>query len=91
MSIRTPLTLSSIKNPITMTNMRSPVTISNIRNPVVVTSIGNPVTLTGSPVTVTKSVTITPRFTGNYSITPKERLNIITVHNPTDSNRIFST
>lgn len=90
MSIRTPLTLSSIKNPISMTNMRSPVTISNVRNPVVVTSIGTPVTLTGSPVTVTKSVTITPRFAGNYSITPKERLNIITVHNPTDNNRVFT-
>lgn len=90
-SIRNPVALSNIKNPITMTNMRSPVTISNIRNPVIVTSIGNPVTMTGSPVTVTKNVTITPRFTANYSITPQERLNIITVHNPTDNNRVFTT
>jgi len=91
MSIRNPVTLSNIKNPITMNNMRSPVTISNIRNPVIVTSIGTPVTVTGSPVTVTKSVTITPRFTGNYSITPKERLNIITLHNPAENNRVFTT
>jgi hypothetical protein len=45
----------------------------------------------GSPVTVTKSVTITPRFTGNYSLTPADKFNIITIHNPTDKNsRIFT-
>lgn len=90
MSIKTPLTLSSLKNPITLTNMRSPVTLSNIRNPVVVTSIGSPVR-TGTSITATKSVTIAPRFTANYSLNPKEKLNIITLHNPTDNSRVFTT
>jgi hypothetical protein len=44
-----------------------------------------------TPVTVTKSVTITPRFTGNYCITPAEKYNIITIQNPTDrNNRVFT-
>lgn len=81
MSIKTPLTLSNLRTPISLTNMKSPVTISNVKGPGVIS---------GSAVTVTKAVTISPRFAANYSINPKEKLNIISVHQPTETARVFT-
>lgn len=81
-------------NPIvSVTGRPDPVTLSNMS---VTSSKGTSFSSAsnvqlGSPVTVTKSVTITPRFTANYSITPKERMNIITLHNQGDNSKVFTT
>jgi len=38
-----------------------------------------------------KAVTIAPRFSASYSITPKERLNVITLHSSAQNHGVFST
>ena len=39
-----------------------------------------------------KSVTIAPRaYTASYSITPKERLNVITLHSTAQNHGVFSS
>jgi len=39
-----------------------------------------------------KSVTIAPRaYTASYSITPKERLNVITLHTTAQNHGVFSS